>query len=213
MDRRMREAIRYLGYGRHAVDDRTMQQIQDSFTELESVARARFVYRIFSLHQKDEMLIIENNRIESKSLLKNLKDCDQVVFFAATLGSGVDVLIRRYSITDMSKAVVLQACAAAMLEEYCDECQQMIADKVKEDGYYLRPRFSPGYGDLSIEFQEPFVKLLNTAKLIGLTVTESCMMTPTKSVTALIGMSRKQEHCHAQGCEVCGKLDCEYRRC
>lgn len=213
MDRRVSEAIRYLGYGRHAVDDRMMQQIQDSFTELESVASARFICRIFSLQQKDGVLIIEDNRIESKSLLKNLKDCDQVVFFAATLGSGVDVLIRRYSITEMSKAVVLQACAAAMLEEYCDECQQIIADKVGKDHYYLRPRFSPGYGDFSIEFQKPFVRLLDTAKKIGLTVTDSCMMTPTKSVTALIGMSKIPNNCHAQGCEVCSKLDCEYRRC
>lgn len=213
MERRIREAIRYLGYGRHAVDDRTLQQIQDSFTELESVASVRCVYRIFSLHHEDGMLIIENNRIKSKSLLKNLSDCDQVIFFAATLGSGVDVLIRRFSITEMSKAVILQACAAALLEEYCDECQKKIAEEVSENGYYLRPRFSPGYGDFPIEFQKEFVKILDTNKKIGLTVTDSFMMTPTKSVTALIGMSKIQEDCPLEGCEICGKIDCKYRRC
>lgn len=213
MERRIKEAIRYLGYGRHTVDDRTLQQIQDSFMELESVASARYIYRIFSLQQNEGLLIIENNRIESKSLLKNLSDCDQVVFFAATLGSGVDVLIRRYTITEMSKAVVLQACAAALLEEYCDECQKIIADKVEKDGYYLRPRFSPGYGDFPIEFQKDFVNILDTAKKIGLTVTDSFMLSPTKSVTALIGMSRTEDDCPLEGCEICGKKDCKYRRC
>ena len=46
--------------------------------------------------------------------------------FGATLGIGVDQLIRRTSLTDMAKAVVLQACAAALLEEYCDECQEKL---------------------------------------------------------------------------------------
>lgn len=213
MDKRSREAIRYLGYGKHAVDEKTMTQIQESFQELESVVTARFIYRIFALKRENGKLIIEENQIESKALQKNLKGCDEVVLFAATLGSGVDTLIRRYSITEMSKAVILQACAAAWLEEYCDECQEIIAEKVKKDGFYLRPRFSPGYGDLSMEFQRPFTKLLNTAKEIGLTITDSMMMSPTKSVTALIGMSRQYEPCHRMGCEACEKLDCEYRRC
>jgi hypothetical protein len=213
MDKRTREAVRYLGFGNHAVDEKTLLQIQESFKELESAVTARFIYRIFPLNRDGETLIIEQNRVDSKALAKNLKGCDQIVLFAATLGSGVDRLIRRYSVTEMSRAVVIQACAAAWLEEYCDECQEMIADKVKEDGYYLRPRFSPGYGDLSMELQKPFTKMLNTAKEIGLTITDSYMMTPTKSVTALIGMSHHYEPCHIMGCEVCEKLDCKYRRC
>ena len=61
--------------------------------------------------------------ITSRSLSRNLKGCTKAVLFGATLGSGVDRLIRRTSLTDMSRAVIQQACAAAFLEEYCDEKQ------------------------------------------------------------------------------------------
>ena len=92
--------------------------------------------------------------IRSKSLSRNLKGCRQVVLFGATLGAGVDRLMRRISLTDMARAVILQSCAAAMLEEYCDECQKKIATELEEEHLYLRPRFSPGYGDFDICYQE-----------------------------------------------------------
>ena len=68
----------------------------------------------------------------------------------ATLGIGIDQLLRRYSLTDMSRAVVIQASAAAMLEEYLDTWQKETAAKLEAEKQYLRPRFSPGYGDFSI---------------------------------------------------------------
>ena len=84
----------------------------------------------------------------------------------------------------------------------------------------------PGFVDthlhmLHYAFVEKSVKLfdcrsveemLDTAKKIGLTMTESYMLTPTKSVTAVIGISDTQEKCHIKGCEACGKKDCIYRR-
>jgi len=99
-----------------------------------------------------------------------------------------------------------------MLEEYCDACQREIAKQQEKEGWYLRPRFSPGYGDFDIQYQKPLMQMLDCAKTIGLTMTDSFMMTPTKSVTAVIGMSRIKERCPIQGCEICEKKDCEYRR-
>ena len=196
MDIRTREAVRYLGYGRHAIDERTLQLVEDSFKELEHIVNAKFTYRIFETTFPD----------------KNLKGCSQAVVFGATLGTGVDVLMKRYSLTDMAKAVVLQACAAAMLEEYCDKAQNEIAESLRKEQLYLRPRFSPGYGDYSILHQDDILRMLDAAKTIGLTMTESYMLTPTKSVTAVIGISSTQEPCHIKGCEECQKLDCIYRR-
>ena len=120
--------------------------------------------------------------------------------------------MKRYSYTDMARVVVLQACAAAMLEEYLDERQMEISKEMEKEGLYLRPRFSPGYGDFSILHQKDILAMTDAAKKIGLTMTDSSMLTPVKSVTALIGLSRKQENCHIKGCEACEKRDCKYRR-
>ncbi len=213
MDHLMREAVRYLGYGKHAVDDQTLGLIADSFGSLRTLSSRKSVYRIFDLEQEDgETVRFGSLTVKSKSLGKNLRGCDKIVLFGATLGIGVDQLLSRTSKTDMAKTVVLQACAAALLEEYCDECQDRIRQEMESEGRYLRPRFSPGYGDFPIECQRDLVRMLDCAKSIGLTLTESCMMAPSKSVTAVIGAGRAAVRCHRQGCESCEKLDCIYRR-
>ena len=210
-DRRTREAIRYLGYGKNAVDERTRNLIADSFAELEVCAEIRWVYRIFEYKEEtDGTIFIGQMKINSKNLSKNLKNCQEVVVMAATLGMEVDRLLKRYSITDMSRAVVLQACAAAFLEENCEKYQNEIRLEMK--GKYLRPRFSPGYGDFNIEHQEDIIQMLEASKKIGLGRTESYMLIPTKSVTAIIGISNTDENCHKEGCEVCEKIDRAYRR-
>lgn len=213
MERRIKEAVRYLGYGRNAADERTLALIEDAFAELERAASPKSVCRIFDVDQSgDGRIMIGNMEIESTSLSRNLKGCIKAVLFGATLGAGVDRLIRRSSVADMAKAVILQACAAAFLEEYCDEEQIRIGGKMEEQGLYLRPRFSPGYGDFDIRYQEQLMRMLDCAKSIGLTMTDSYMMTPTKSVTAIIGASPVKERCPIAGCEACEKKDCEYRR-
>lgn len=213
MDERTKEAVRYLGYGKKEADEKTLNLIADAFSELEQVSEKRMTYRIFDMHISDkENILIDHMQIHSKNLLKNLKGCEQVVLLGATLGIKVDLLMKRYSYTDMARVVVLQACAAAMLEEYLDERQRELSKEMEKEGLYLRPRFSPGYGDFSILHQKDILSMIDAAKKIGLTMTDSSMLTPVKSVTALIGLSRQQENCHIKGCEVCGKNDCKYRR-
>ena len=199
MEKCFQEAVRYLGYGKNPVDEATSRLVEKGFLELEKVSALRSVFRIFEMNRIDEEKVaIGTLQISSKSLARNLNHCEKAVLFGATLGTGVDRLIARTSLTDMANAVVLQACAAAMLEEFCDEKQFEIGEELEKEGLYLRPRFSPGYGDC--------------AKAIGLTMTESFMMTPTKSVTAVIGASRIKERCPIAGCEVCDKKECIYRR-
>ena len=199
MDARTKEAIRYLGYGRHAVDDHTLKLVESCFEELSQAACGRIVYRIFELEFPESGRIL-------------LTGCKKAVLLGATLGPKVDLLLRKYSIGDMARVVTLQACAAAMLEEYLDEWQTALEADMKKEGYYIRPRFSPGYGDFDIAHQDMILRMLDTAKKIGLTLTGGNMLTPSKSVTAVIGLSETETSCHIKGCEACQKKDCAYRR-
>lgn len=213
MDSRVKEAVRYLGYGRHAVDEKTEALVRYSFQELDRIAKSRIVYRIFELEIADDGEVkIGDLEIASKNLAKNMRGCERAVMLGATLGIEVDMLMKRYSLTEMAKAVVLQACGAAMLEEFLDGWQRDYEKAAEREGYYLRPRFSPGYGDFDISSQKDILRMLDSAKKIGLTMTEGYMLTPAKSVTAVIGMSRESTDCHRKGCEECGKMDCIYRR-
>lgn len=213
MDERTKEAVRYLGYGRHAVDDKTRALVQEVFTELEQAAGPRIIYRIFELQTfGEERVEIGGLEIRSRSLSRNMKGCERAVMLGATLGVEADLLMKRYSVTQMSRSVVMQACAAAFLEEYLDNWQKGLAESQRQEGYYLRPRFSPGYGDFDIVHQGEILRMLDSAKKIGLTMTDSSMLTPTKSVTAVIGLSKEAVPCHKKGCETCDKTDCRYRR-
>lgn len=212
-DTMTKEAVRYLGFGRREADEATLRLVAAAFSQLERAASPRIVWRVFDLKTAGEgRLDIGGMEVESRSLWKNMKGCCQAVVLGATLGSGVDLLMRRQSLTDMAAAVVTQACAAAMLEEYLDGEQEKIGRELEREGKYLRPRFSPGYGDFSICHQGQLLAMLEAPKRIGLSMTDSSMLTPVKSVTAVIGVSAVKEPCHRKGCEACGKTDCIYRR-
>ena len=135
-----------------------------------------------------------------------------MILFATTLGIDVDKLLNKYSKFEMSRAVVIQATATAMLEDYCNHYCDTLKKEWEEKGYYLRPRFSPGYGDFSLECQKPLLEVLEDQKRIGIYLTDSLLMTPSKSITAIIGISKQPNQCKIEGCEVCQKKNCIYRR-
>ena len=148
--------------------------------------------------------------IDSEKLRAHLEGCTAALLFGATLGVGVDRLIARSAAGQVTRAAMDQAVAAALIEAVCDDACDQLARRYS--GWYLRPRFSPGYGDFSIAHQRDITALLQTPARIGLTVTEQMLLAPMKSVTAVIGMSRQAAPCHRQGCEACGKTDCAFRR-
>lgn len=207
-----REVLRYLGHRGQEIPDNVKELMESCERELEQTAAPRAVWREYPFSMEGHLLDMTCFQTESRSLERNLKDCEKVILFAATLGSQVDVLLQRYGKIQMSRAVVLQAASVAMLETFCDEKNEALKQEYLETGWYLRPRFSPGYGDFPLECQRQLVPALELGKRIGVTLTDSLLMAPSKSVTAVIGASRLPRNCTVQGCEACGKKDCAYRR-
>ena len=150
--------------------------------------------------------------VQSKRLAAGLAGCDRAFLFVATLGAAADRMLLRQETEDMGRAVLLQAAAAAFLEHYSDSCMAYLRGKAEEDGYYLRPRVSPGDGDFALEQQRPLLDRLDAARRIGVTLTDALMLLPTKTVTAVIGLTRtKEAACTGSSCAGCGKRDCPFR--
>ncbi len=206
------EILRYLGYRGQVIDDDLKGLIGECELELDEAATPRCIWREYPLRTDGDELDMGVLKTRSLALARNLKDCRGVVLFAATLGSGVDVLLNRYSRLKVSRCVILQAAASAMLETYCDEQNEALKREYEAKGLYLRPRFSPGYGDFSLECQRGISEALQLSKRIGITLTDSLLMVPSKSVTAVIGVSDIPAGCVTKGCEACEKKDCAYRR-
>lgn len=205
-----REIRRYLGM--NSTDPETDRLIAECIAKLNSVIDPRCVCRCFDLSFENGYPVIEGHVLESCDLAKNLKDCTRVVLFACTIGAGADRLLNRSRFTSIAKAAVMQAAAAAMIEAYADEINMQIREDMLEKGLYVRPRFSCGYGDLKLETQKLIFSLLDPAKNAGITLTDSLLMVPVKSVTAFIGISEKPAYCSG-GCASCNMHDtCLYRK-
>ncbi len=236
-----REVLRYLGMGTsdpETVDPRILEGIEGALAELRRRTRPRLLRKICPLAFQGEfgdlLSFGESFSVKSRSLQVNLRDCSEIVLFAATLGVEADQLIRRASSRDISQGLIMEASATALIEDFCDGCQMEIEEEMNRQGKTLRPRFSPGYGDFDITHQKDMVRLLDTPRQLGVSLTEGGMLVPSKSVTAVMGIaswnggnaggeqagsgktsgvtSRGRQRCHIHGCEACSKKDCLYRR-
>ena len=123
--------------------------------------------------------------VYSRDLAAHLAGCRRVILFAATAGVMIDREIQKQTRLSPSRAYEAQMEGTRLIERFCDAlCVQF----AKEQKCKLRTRFSPGYGDLSLEVQREVFRVLDPAKHIGLCLGESCVMTPSKSVTAFVGV-------------------------
>ena len=207
-----REVIRYLGYKGHTPTQEVLDLIEECVKEVEAAAEPKHVMRRFPVEIDGEHVAAGGLSLHSSQLARNLKDCKEVIFFAATLGMGVDRLLHKYLKLQVSKAGVIQAVAAAAIEAYCNQCQQSIEAECAKEGLFVRPRYSPGYGDLALTVQNDFLQVLQAQKTVGIVLTEGDIMLPEKSVTAIMGLSPVQTGCHREGCEMCPNIGCAYRR-
>lgn len=205
MDFNRREALRYL---RARPDDKEAQLLLDTvYLKLRNEVQARHVLQKHRVAVDATGVTLESGtRFNSRDLAAHLKGCEEALLLGATLGSRVDAAIRRLALGSVAEGAAAQAVAAALIESYCDEVQA----RFDTGGFAQRPRFSPGYGDWDLAEQRLLFPVLNCAKLIGLTLTEGCMMAPSKSVTAVIGLSEDVQ-CVWNKCMTCGNINCPYR--
>lgn len=149
---------------------------------------------------------------DSEKIRRALPGCHAMILFAATLGLGPDRLLSRYGTLSPARALLMQALATAQVEALCDAFCREIRQEQARQGLFTLPRFSPGYGDLPLTLQKDIFRILRCPEKIGLTLNESLLMSPSKSVTAFVGIRACAAPDHPGGCGSCGKTDCPYRR-
>lgn len=160
----------------------------------------------------DDGLDLTFAKTQSVRLRTHLEDCSHIILLGATVGIGLDRLIARYGKTSPAKALLLQAIGTERIEALCDAFSRKIEEISAAEGLNTTSRFSPGYGDLPLELQQDIFRSLNCSGRIGLTLSDSLIMSPSKSVTAIIGIGSRC-HSSATGCSTCNKQDCIHRRC
>ncbi len=176
------EVLAYLGMA-GAPQNALEQEIEDCISEMLSVITFRACYEKYPIKIYGKHISLGFAETDSADLAERLAGCRSVILIAATLGVGLDRLIARYSLTEPSRAVILQAVGSAAVEACLDRiCYEFSLEN------NTRERFSCGYGDLSLSLQRDIFAALDCEKQIGVTLNESLLMSPSKSVTAIIGV-------------------------
>ena len=196
-----KEILRYAG-GKGETGAELSALLEECLTECKSDFSPRVCFRVL---EREAFFHLFDKEQKSRLLQTRLQGCDRVLIFAATVGIGIDRRILKYASISPAKALLFQAVGAERIESLCEVFCQEVSQSYGE----TTARFSAGYGDFPLTTQSRFFELLDCARAIGLTLTDSLLMTPTKSVTAVIGLGKNTKE---NGCSACTKEDCEFRK-
>ena len=200
-----KEILRYAGC--KASDDATLTLMHSCIEEAKGVLCYEVCYGILPVRVQDDLCNFGCFSLSSKNLAKNLSQSSRVILFAATVGIGIDRLINKYGKLSPSRALMMQAIGAERIEALCDA---FCKDTSTALNVCLAPRFSPGYGDLPLSAQKDIFSVIDASRQIGVYLTDSMLMSPSKSVTAFAGITDKCLDINK--CSLCNKTDCNFRR-
>ena len=170
--------------------DEILEPIDECLAEVREMLQYKVCYAVLPADIDGDVISLPCGQIESKNLAKNLSGCDKAIVFAATIGVGIDRLISKYSRLSPTKALCFQAIGSERVEALCDDFCEKMKSEFEKSGEKLKPRFSPGYGDLPLETQKMIFPLLDCSKRIGVALGDTLLMSPSKSVTAFVGITR-----------------------
>lgn len=202
-----KEVLRYLGYGKNQADEVVLKKIDSMAKKMKENLSCKVCYEKYPIITMDNSLCFGKIRTTSADLKKNLSDCSEAVVFVATIGIEADRIIGKNNLLSPTDAVIAQAVGTTLIESWCDIfCEKIL----KEENKSLRPRFSPGYGDFGIENQKEIFEMLDSTRKIGVSLTDSLQMVPSKSVSAIVGIGGKKHT--EENCQICDNINCPYRR-
>lgn len=209
------ETRRYAGLQKAEFDDAL---IEEACSAAQLIIQPKGTWQIYDYNSEQQIISSSPPLVlQGNSIGKHLKDCEKVILLAATLGEAIEnEVTHSFEAGRYSFSLLLDAAATTAIEQVADAMEKTISDNVKRQGYHMRWRFSPGYGDWPIE-QQPEILALSLGKQIGIHLTESLMLVPRKSITAIIGLYRPDTKCPEEkyahhDCSKCNKIDCLARR-
>lgn len=141
------------------------------------------VSRVTLNYPEENKIDLGFTTVTSSALAKNLSGCTEAFVFVCTLGGEVDRLIGKLSKTSRAEAFIFDAVASALAEAAADAAEEEIKGERK-----CRTRFSPGYADLSLACQGALLDFLGAPVYLGVAIGESGLMSPLKTVSAVMGI-------------------------
>ena len=209
------ETRRYAGLRR--VQNFGEKNIRDACAQALLLMNVRGVWEIYDYDSETHTVASRPPfTIVGNSIIKHLDGCEKIICMATTVGFDLErEVTKKFERGDYLASILLDAAATAAVEQSADAMEKNFAAMFARDGFKLRWRFSPGYGDFALTEQKKIFEL-SSADKIGVQLTSALMLEPRKSVTAVIGLERvtseKFSSSQKKSCVTCNRVDCALRK-
>ncbi|MDR0846840.1 MAG: hypothetical protein LBN08_04950 [Lactobacillales bacterium] len=184
MEPRIASIVRYLGgnKGQVELDEAMIEKINQAHKKIAQLSKDYFL-AVEAGYKNNEVAEL-NLKLPGESIKKHLENYDKVVLTCTSLGAEVDQEIKKLAKIDMASSLILDATASDYVQQLHE---QKIKEKMASYTAHTFP-FAIGYGDLPLATQDDFVRALNVDKMFGIHLSASHLMSPQKTITAIIGV-------------------------
>ena len=182
----IKDALGYLG-AKGEEKEAATALLNKVLEEHSSCFSPRMITAFFRVKSTEPVVAFEDSEVTlpGESIRRHFAGATEGLFSAFTLGISFDKRLRELSLSRPSEAVALNALGSAYAERKADELLGNIRREKEKTGFRTNFRFCPGYGDLPMTVNAEIAAALNANKKIGLTVTESGLLLPVKSIVGV----------------------------
>ena len=205
------EVLRYMGYSGQPMTDELDARIDGVVERCLGIAQPMASWDVFDVAGREPLeggrpavqLAGTSLQLIGESMEKHMAGAVAAAVMAVTAGMGVERELRRLSLTDPVEQVIFDAAGTTTGERAADACEASVVAWARERGLYANFRFSPGYGDMPLETQPVLLATVDAQRRLGIALSKSLLMTPTKSVTAIIGLFEEPQPSSHASCKDC----------
>ena len=158
------------------------------------------------------MLKVKNIELNlGRQLCGYIKEATQVALFLCTAGEDFTRMTTQLNEQgDIMEAYILDAIGSLTVEKAMGKIQESLKNEVQKQQMKISNRYSPGYCNWPLSDQTALFELIGENPT-GIELSDSCLMTPRKSISGIIGIGKHLKH-HKYGCEICTNSSCIYRK-
>jgi hypothetical protein len=211
------EHLRYMGYSGQGIDDELNSRIEAVAAKCERTIEPKYCYNVYEIKETDEGIELLGTGVTflGQDIANHMKGATHCAVMAATIGMGVERELMRMEYKSVSDALIFNAACTCLIEQVADRCEAEIIKLAKSRDMTTDYRYSPGYGDFPLGQQPDVLRLVCADTRIGINLTESMLMIPRKSVSAVIPMFPKgvRQKRSTRTCANCNNYEtCEFRK-
>lgn len=206
--------VSVLGYCPDGMPEHFGEMLDEALARAAKLCRPRAGYRLVPAHRTegrlDALTVGAHVFTVQKIVAGALGRAERAAVFAATIGPAFEEWARSTMADDPALGFIADAVGSAVAEALADRLHDQVEAAMAARDWKITNRYSPGYCGWSVAEQHALFSLLPDT-FCGITLGESALMHPVKSVSGIIGVGPAVKH-NDYLCGVCTQPDCTYRR-